>query len=106
MTNEADLWARTSTHAAISSGVLLRPIGPAAAAAASNGNCESVEILPGATAFTAAVAHLRLSYLTGWSLGGSRVEPSRRTTGPTGADTAVGGGGVGLGSGGLSGGAG
>ena len=50
--------------------------------------------------------HSRLSYLTGWSLGGSRVEPSRRTTGPTGADTPVGGGGVGLGSGGLSGGAG
>ena len=50
--------------------------------------------------------HSRLSYLTGWSLGGSRVEPSRRTTGPTGADTPVGGGGVGLGSGRLSGGAG
>ena len=52
------------------------------------------------------IAFSRLSYLTGWSLGGSRVEPSRRTTGPTGADTPVGGGGVGLGSGGLSGGAG
>jgi hypothetical protein len=58
------------------------------------------------TSESRSIAHSRLSYLTGWSLGGSRVEPSRRTTGPTGADTLVGGGGVGLGSGGLSGGTG
>jgi hypothetical protein len=44
VTNEADSWARKSTHAAISAGVPLRPIGPAAAAAASNGNCASVEM--------------------------------------------------------------
>jgi hypothetical protein len=44
VTNEADSWARKSTHAAISAGVPLRPIGPAAAAAASNVNCESVEM--------------------------------------------------------------
>jgi hypothetical protein len=44
VTNEADSWARKSTHAAISAGVPLRPIGPAAAAAASNGNCESVQM--------------------------------------------------------------
>jgi hypothetical protein len=44
VTNEADSWARKSTHAAISVGVPLRRIGPADAAVASNGNCESVEI--------------------------------------------------------------
>jgi DNA-binding GntR family transcriptional regulator len=44
VTNEADSWARKSTHAATSSGVPLRPIGPADAAAASNGNCEFVEM--------------------------------------------------------------
>jgi len=38
-------------------------------------------------------------YLTGWSLGGGSVEPSRRITGPTGVEVLVGGGGGGLGVG-------
>ena len=38
-------------------------------------------------------------YVTGWSLGGGSVEPSRRITGPTGVEVLVGGGGGGLGAG-------
>ncbi len=39
------------------------------------------------------------AYVTGWSLGGGRVVPSRRVTAPTGAEVLVGGGGVGVGVG-------
>jgi len=45
-------------------------------------------------------------YVTGWSLGGGRVPPPRRMTGPTGAEVATGGGGAGVGVGGGVGGAG